>query len=111
MSKHLLPSTILLISLVSGGTNQRSEAGDQRSAVRSQRSDVSAAVQKHIEEIASLAKGRVGVSAMILETGETIVSLDAAGHFPMQSVYKLPISMAVMKQVEAGKLRLGSLAH
>src|SRR5205814_2892745 len=67
------------------------------------------ALQKQIEQIAALAKGRVGVSAMILETGEaagSIASLDSHGHFPMQSVYKLPISLAVMEQVDAGKLRL-----
>ena len=43
---------------------------------------------------------------MILETGETVAAVDPRGHFPMQSVYKLPISMAVIKQVDAGKLNL-----
>jgi len=41
----------------------------------------------------------------VLETGET-VSLNPNDHFPMQSVYKLPIGMAVMKQVDAGKIKL-----
>jgi beta-lactamase class A len=63
-------------------------------------------LQGQISEIASLAKGRVGVSAVVLETGETIASLNPQDHFPMQSVYKLPISMAVMKQVDAGKIKL-----
>lgn len=62
--------------------------------------------QKQIAEIASLAKGPVGVSAMVLETGETVASLNPQDHYPMQSVYKLPISMAVIKQVDAGKIRL-----
>jgi len=57
-------------------------------------------------QIASLAKGRVGVHAMVLETGETVGSLNSRDHFPMQSVYKLPISMAVLKQVDEGKLKL-----
>ena len=64
------------------------------------------ALLEQITQIAGLAKGRVGVSAIVLETGETIVSLKAQDHFPMQSVYKLPISMAVMKQVDAGKIKL-----
>jgi beta-lactamase class A len=42
----------------------------------------------------------------VIETGETIASLNAQEHFPMQSVYKLPISMAVMKQVDAGTIKL-----
>ncbi|HWP54792.1 MAG TPA: class A beta-lactamase [Pyrinomonadaceae bacterium] len=59
-----------------------------------------------VTQIAALAKGHVGVSAMILETGETVVALNPRDHFPMQSVYKLPISMAVMKQVDGGRLKL-----
>jgi beta-lactamase class A len=62
-------------------------------------------LQKQIEQIASAAKGRVGMAALVLETGES-VSFNPHDHFPMQSVYKLPIGMAVMKQVDAGKLKL-----
>ena len=62
-------------------------------------------LQKQIEQIASAAQGHVGVSALVLETGES-VSLNSQEHFPMQSVYKLPISMAVIKQVDAGKAKL-----
>src|ERR1044071_1794863 len=63
------------------------------------------ALQKQIEQIASAAKGHVGVAAEVLETGES-VSLNPHEHFPMQSVYKLPIGMAVLAQVDNGKLRL-----
>src|SRR5690349_3466276 len=60
-------------------------------------------LQKQIEQIASAAKGRVGVAAEVLETAESI-SLNPNEHFPMQSVYKLPIGMAVLAQVDSGKL-------
>jgi beta-lactamase class A len=63
-------------------------------------------LQESVTQIASLAKGHVGVSAMLLETGETVAALNPRDRFPMQSVYKLPISMAVTKQVDAGKLKL-----
>lgn len=113
MSKHLAPSSLILISLISGCSRSavpKPTAGnppqtEQTRTVENQRTNREA-LQKQIEQIASSAKGRVGMAAIVLETGETIVSLDPSGHFPMQSVYKLPISMAVMKQVEAGKLRL-----
>ena len=62
-------------------------------------------LQKQIEEIAKQAKGKVGVYATMIETGET-VSLDPNEHFAMQSVVKLPISMAVLKLVDEGKLDL-----
>lgn len=62
-------------------------------------------LQKQIEQIALSAKGKVGVSALLIETGEN-VSLDPNGHFPMQSVYKLPIAMLILKQIDEGKLTL-----
>ena len=62
-------------------------------------------LQKQIEQIAAAAKGHVGVAAVVLETGES-ASLNPHDHFPMQSVYKLPIGMAVMKLVDAGKIKL-----
>lgn len=62
-------------------------------------------LRNQIEQIASAAKGRVGVAATVLETAES-VSLNGSGQFPMQSVYKLPIGMAVLKQVDTGKIKL-----
>lgn len=62
-------------------------------------------LEKQLEQIASAARGRVGVHALVIETGET-ASLNAAEHFPMQSVYKFPIAMAVLAQVDAGKMKL-----
>jgi beta-lactamase class A len=59
-----------------------------------------------LSDIASPARGRVGVFASVIETNETIASLNPRDHFPMQSVYKLPICMAVLKQVDAGMIRL-----
>jgi beta-lactamase class A len=41
----------------------------------------------------------------VLEDG-TAVSLAGAERFPMQSVYKFPIAMAALAQVDAGRLRL-----
>lgn len=62
-------------------------------------------LQKQIEQIASAARGHVGVAAVVLESGES-VTLSPHDHFPMQSVYKLPIGMAVMKLVDDGKIKL-----
>jgi beta-lactamase class A len=62
-------------------------------------------LQNQLTQIASAAKGPVGVAALVLETGQT-VSLNPRDHFPMQSVYKLPIGMALMQQVDAGKISL-----
>ena len=67
-------------------------------------------LQKQIEQIATAAKGRVGVAAEVLETGES-VALNLHEHFPMQSVYKLPIGMAVLAQIDNGKLTLDQMVR
>jgi beta-lactamase class A len=56
-------------------------------------------------EIAAMAEGRVGVAAEILETGER-VALRGGEAFPMQSVFKFPIAMAVLAEIDAGRLEL-----
>lgn len=64
-----------------------------------------AELEKQIAKIAEAAKGKVGVAAVLLETGDTAM-LNGNERFPMQSVYKLPISMAVMDQVRRNELDL-----
>lgn len=79
--------TSALNGITTSNTNHRNELRDQ------------------IEQISYAAQGRVGVTATVLETGES-VSLNGNQRFPMQSVYKFPIGMAVLVQVDQGKLKL-----
>ncbi len=65
-------------------------------------------LQQQFAEIAQTAHGRVGVAAQLLETGET-AGLNARERLPMQSVYKLPIGMAVLHQVDQGVLKLDQM--
>ena len=62
-------------------------------------------LRSRIEEISRSAQGRVGASVLVLETGES-VSFHGDERFPMQSVYKLPIAMAVLQRVDRGTLKL-----
>jgi len=55
--------------------------------------------------IAAGSGGRAGVCAQILEAG-TVEHLNGDERFPMQSVYKLPISMAVLDLVDRKALTL-----
>jgi beta-lactamase class A len=59
-------------------------------------------------EIARKIDGRVGAAAAVIEENEknAAVSVNGATRFPMQSVYKLPIGMAVLRRVDAGELSL-----
>jgi beta-lactamase class A len=62
-------------------------------------------LHKEFEEIAHDANGRVGVAVMLLESHES-VELQGDARFPMHSVYKLPIAMAVLQRVDRGELQL-----
>jgi beta-lactamase class A len=58
-----------------------------------------------LARVANQAAGRVGAAATVLEGG-TIFEFHATEHFPMQSVYKLPIGMAVLSEIDRGRLKL-----
>lgn len=62
-------------------------------------------LRKQIDAIATHAKAHIGVAAILLETGDTI-SYRGNEHYPMQSVYKFPISMAILHQVDLGTYKL-----
>ena len=92
----------------SGGAVSRNHNANDINSQKPQieNSNQNVELQKQIEQIATAAKGHVGVKAVLLED-EKSVSLNTNDHFPMQSVYKLPIGMAVLHQIDAGKIKLG----
>jgi beta-lactamase class A len=57
------------------------------------------------EQIALKARGRVGAAVQLIETGET-AGIRMREQFKMASVFKLPIAMAVLHEVDGGKLSL-----
>jgi beta-lactamase class A len=63
-----------------------------------------AALRATIGAIARESRGDLGVGIELLETRERLVV--GQHHHPMQSVYKLPIAMAVLQRVDRGALRL-----
>ncbi|HVF48230.1 MAG TPA: serine hydrolase, partial [Pyrinomonadaceae bacterium] len=64
-----------------------------------------AELERQLDEIAKEARGKVGVAAVLIETGEAAF-LNADQRYPMQSVYKLPIAMAVLEQIRMGDAAL-----
>lgn len=58
-----------------------------------------------IEQISEKAKGDVGVCIINLENNDTL-TFNGSTHFPMQSVYKFPLALAVLDQVDKGVLSL-----
>ncbi len=67
-------------------------------------------LQTKFRSIADNMKGDLGVSALHIETGESI-SFNGTAKFPMQSVYKVPIAMVMLHKVDAGEFSLQDIVE
>ena len=107
MIKIIFATVLISLFLASSCSAQKNASSNNSAGAKQEKTDAKQNddLQKQIEQIASEAKARVGVRAEILETGES-VSLKESEQFPMQSVYKLPIGMAVLRRVDEGKIKL-----
>lgn len=63
-----------------------------------------------IVNIVEKANGTIGVAIKNLETGDTL-TINNSHQFPMQSVYKFPLAMAVLSMVDSGKLSIDQKIH
>lgn len=65
------------------------------------------------EQLESLVKpfnAKIGIAVICLEDGDTL-TINNDHHYPMQSTYKFPLAMAVLQQVDKGKLTLTQKMH
>lgn len=62
-------------------------------------------LKENIENIVSGKKATVGVSVLSIEDGDTL-SINGDKNFPMMSVFKFHIALAVLKRVDDGQLSL-----
>lgn len=63
-----------------------------------------------ITNISHTIDGKVGVSIVDLQTGDTL-SVNGHQHFPMQSVFKFHIALAALRKVDEGRLSLDQKYH
>jgi beta-lactamase class A len=83
-------------------------AGGQASPAPRRGADV-ATHRKTIATLARESRGQLGVGIELLETGERVVV--GRQRHPMQSVYKLPIAMAVLELVDRRALNLDTMVN
>jgi beta-lactamase class A len=62
-------------------------------------------LEAQLRQIVSEVDGTIGVGAFHIETGDAAY-LERHGEFPMMSVYKLPIAMAVLQRIDKGRYTL-----
>jgi beta-lactamase class A len=63
-----------------------------------------------IGAVAEASRATVGVAVHLLESGDTLTFGDTH-RYPMQSVYKLPLAVAVLREVDAGHMSLDQTLH
>jgi len=67
-------------------------------------------LERRLKAICDGAQGTVGLSVVHVETGKTI-SINGNSQLPLYSVFKLPLAITVLKDVEEKRLRLDQKIH
>jgi beta-lactamase class A len=67
-------------------------------------------LRSEVERIVVQADGRIGV-AIFGPEGRDTLTFSGDERFPMQSVYKFPLALAVLDQVDKGRFSLGQKIH
>lgn len=75
-----------------------------------QNKDENAMLRSKLQMATKSYKAIVGVSVASIEDGDT-VTLNNDHHYPMQSVYKFPLAIAVLKMVDEKKISLEQKVH
>lgn len=70
----------------------------------------SGTIRQKLEQLVKPYRATIGVAIVEIEDGDT-VTINNAYHYPMQSTYKFPLAMAVLHQVDQGKLSLTQKVH
>lgn len=67
-------------------------------------------LEQRLKVICDRAQGTVSLSVIHIESGKTI-SINGKSQLPLYSVFKLPLAIAVLKDVEENRLRLDQKIH
>jgi beta-lactamase class A len=77
---------------------------------QNQRGGVEQELEQRLKIICDRAQGTVGLSVVHIESGKTI-SINGKSQLPLYSVFKLPLAIAVLKEVEENRLHLDQKIH
>ncbi len=106
---------LIAISLLQGCQNRAQQSGPYQTSNKSANQSpttltTDAELSTKLKGIADRAGGAVGVSVIHLETGRS-ASVNGSTRLPLYSVFKLPLAIVVLKDVEEGRLRIDQQVH
>jgi beta-lactamase class A len=90
-------------SPIVGSTAKANESAEPPSVVA-----LPAAVEARIRELVGTADGKIGVSVVHVESGRR-VTVGGQQWLPLQSVFKLPLAVVVLREVQAGQVSLDQM--
>src|SRR5688500_6881212 len=95
-SVHIL---LLFCALALAATGEQNQTGG-----------VEQELERRLKVLSERAQGTVGLSVVHIETGK-MISINGKSQLPLYSVFKLPLAIAVLKDVEENRLRLDQKVH
>lgn len=114
MRFNLVCTLLLLFSVASACTQATStaELGKDCAAAGTQKNwgSVEQELERRLKTICDGAQGTVGLSIVHIESGKTI-SINGKSQLPLYSVFKLPLAVAVLKDIEENRLRVDQKIH
>jgi beta-lactamase class A len=115
MHSKLICILLLFSTFASGcakatSTAETKKSNESPSPVTQTQPTVDQELERRLKIICDRAPGTVGLSVIHIESGKT-VSINGNAQLPLYSVFKLPLSIAVLKDVEENRLRLDQKVH
>jgi beta-lactamase class A len=101
---------LLLCSALTSGCAKPATTAESTGAQTAQPGKLEQELERRLKTISDGAQGTVGLCVVHIETGRTI-SISGNSHLPLYSVFKLPVAIAVLKDVEENRLRLDQKIH
>jgi beta-lactamase class A len=101
---------LLLCSVLTSGCAKPATTAESTGAQTAQPGKVEQELERRLKIISDGAQGTVGLCVVHIETGRTI-SINGNSPLPLYSVFKLPLAIAVLKDVEEDRLRLDQKIH
>lgn len=105
-------TTVTLVSCnkPSANTPQKNDPSAQTSPTTNNQTDLEKELEKRLIAISDRAQGSISVAVVHVETGR-LVGVNPKQALPLYSVFKLPLAVAVFKDVEAGRLKIDQAVH
>jgi beta-lactamase class A len=101
---------LLLLSALTSGCAKPATTAELAGAQTVQPGKVEQELERRLKTISDGAQGTVGLAVVHIETGRTI-SINGNSQLPLYSVFKLPLAIAVLKDVEENRLRMDQKVH